>query len=449
MLVILVGWASASSRQVSDFNPLQKVVQLLSELEQKIIKHGASEEQAFVAYSDWCKTGAMEKGFEIKTANSEIEDLTATIGQASSDIETSTSKIQDNAAAIAKSTSDLKAATEIREKEHVEFTATEAELVDAVDTLDRAINILERNLSGSALVQARVNSKDVESLVHTLSAIVDAAGLSLHDRQTLTALAQSSSTDDDSDDDAELGAPAPQAYASHGESIIDVLEDLKQKAETELNDLRRAEVNAQHNYEMLKQSLEDQMKVDDKELANAKKVKAGATETKAVAEGDLAVEQKELADAENVLKNMASDCAQVARDHEASVANRAEEMKALASAKQAIQDMTGSAGSVVYSSAFFLQLTGAKRADAGSSLQTRADLANFEVVNLIRKLAKAQKSTSDAACRTHLGRYESWNAFWRGSFRQGESTDFLNDSETRERSWRRGGTQGLLRQRDG
>jgi len=88
---------------------------------------------------------------------------------------------------------------------------------------------------------------------------------------------------------------------------------------------------------------------------------------------------------------MASDCAEVARDHEASVANRAEEMKALASAKQAIQDMSGSAAAVVYNSAFFLQLDGSK---TGSSLQTRADLANFEVVNLIRKLAKAQKSTA-------------------------------------------------------
>ena len=37
-----------------------------------------------------------------------------------------------------------------------------------------------------------------------------------------------------------------------------MFEDLKDKAEGELADLRKAETNAQHNYDMLKQSLEDQ-----------------------------------------------------------------------------------------------------------------------------------------------------------------------------------------------
>lgn len=393
-LATLTVCTSASLRVDNRVGPVQKVVQLLGELEQKIIKNGEAEDKAFVAYSDWCKTGAQEKGFEIKTATAEIEDLKATIDQAAANIETSTSKIEDTAASIATSTSDLTAATEIREKEHAEFTATEAELVDAVDTLERATNILQRKFRNSALVQAKVNSKDVQNLVHTLGAIVDAAGLSLHDRQTLTALAQRGDADDGSDDDADLGAPAPKAYESHSESIIDVLEDLKQKAETELTDVRRAEASARHNYEMLKQSLEDQMKVDNKEMVEAKTAKASATETKAVAEGDLAVEEKTLADAKEVLANMASDCAETARDHEASVASRAEELKALAAAKQALQDMTSGAVSVTYNSAFFLQVDGSRHALSGSNLRSRADLANFEVVNLIRKLAKAQHSAA-------------------------------------------------------
>merc|ERR1719162_1612875 len=160
-MAIFSACASSSSRHASGSGPVQKVVQLLGDLEQKIIKNGDAEQKAFGAYSDWCKTGAQEKGFEIKTAMSEIEDLTATIGQAASDIETSVSKIEDLGAAIARSASDLSEASGIREKEHTEFTATEAELVDA-------------------------------------------AGLSLHDQKTLTALVQGSSDDADSDDDSEL-----------------------------------------------------------------------------------------------------------------------------------------------------------------------------------------------------------------------------------------------------
>jgi len=368
--------------------PVQKVVELLGSLETKIIKNGQEEQKAFDAYADWCRTGAAEKNFEIKTAKADIEDATATIEKSSSDIETSSTKIGDLAAAITTNEADLKAATNIRDNEHKEFASTEAELMDAIDTLERATNILERKLRGSALMQAKVSRKDIQNLIRTLGTIVDAAGLSLHDRQKLTSLAQSSAdTDDDSDD---MGAPAPEAYQAHSESIIDVLEDLKQKAETELTDVRRAEVSARHNYQMLKQSLEDQVKVDSKEIAEAKTMKADAQETKAVAQGDLVVTRKQLADATNVLKNMDSDCATAARDHEASVANRAEELKALGAATKALKEMTGGAVAVAYSAASFLQFDG--QVNGASDLRTTVDLANFEVVNLIRKLAKEQNS---------------------------------------------------------
>merc|ERR1719335_1938837 len=101
---------------------------------------------------------------------------------------------------------------------------------------------------------------------------------------------------------------------------MDVLEDLKQKAETQLQEARREEVNAKHHYELLKQSLEDQMAADSKDMASAKEAKAGAAETKSVAEGDLAVTEKALKDASSVLATMESDCAAAVEEHEASVA---------------------------------------------------------------------------------------------------------------------------------
>ena len=43
-----------------------------------------------------------------------------------------------------------------------------------------------------------------------------------------------------------------------------MLEDLKDKAEGELADLRKAETSTQHNYDMLEQSLEDLKAADGK-----------------------------------------------------------------------------------------------------------------------------------------------------------------------------------------
>ena len=48
----------------------------------------------------------------------------------------------------------------------------------------------------------------------------------------------------------------PAAYKTHSTSIVDVLDDLKDKAEAELSDLRKVETISVHNYDMLKSSLE-------------------------------------------------------------------------------------------------------------------------------------------------------------------------------------------------
>lgn len=370
-------------------DPLQKVVSLLGSLEMNIIRDGEAEQKAFDAFMDWCRNGGKDKEFEIKTAKSSIEDLSATIAKAESDISTLSSKIDDLGADIAKTDGDLKAATQIRDKENKDFVAVEAELTDTIDTLERAINILERKLHGSALLQNSVDRNDLGKLVQTLRTIVDAAALSLRDKQALIGLVQSS--EQQREDADELGAPDPEAYKSRSESIIDVLEDLKQKAVTQLDEARKEETSAAHNFDLLKQSLEDEMKVDTKALSDSKISKHDASETKSTAEGDLAVTAKNLEETENELKNMKGDCMNRASDHETTVSNRAEELKALAAAKKAVLELTGGAATLVYNSTSFLQVDGNTEVSA-SSLSTREDLANFEVVNLVRKLAHEQKS---------------------------------------------------------
>ena len=46
---------------------------------------------------------------------------------------------------------------------------------------------------------------------------------------------------------------------------MDVLEDMKEKVEEQLASLRKTEMNARHNFAILKQSLEDQLKFTSKD----------------------------------------------------------------------------------------------------------------------------------------------------------------------------------------
>merc|ERR1719420_2086324 len=102
------------------------------------------------------------------------------------------------------------------------------------------------------------------------------------------------SQDESADSDEEFGAPDPAVYESKSGGIVDVLNDLLEKAEGELGDARKAESNAQHNYDMLKQELDDSIKFGTRDMEKAKKSIAATEETKATAEGDLEVTMKAL-----------------------------------------------------------------------------------------------------------------------------------------------------------
>lgn len=373
-VLLLPGLAAAT-------NPVTKVLSLLGSLEAKIQKNGEVEASTYKEYAAWCKDGAKDLGYEIKTAKSDIEDLKATIGKAVSDISASSSKIEELAGDTAQNGADLKAATSVRAGEAKEYKAAEAELVDVIDTLDRAINVLERKLRGSALVQATINTRDVSGIVRAINAIVDAASLSVHDKQQLVSLAQSDTDDDD------MGAPAPEAYKSHSKSIIEVLEDMRAKASTQLKEIQNQEVSAKHNFQLLKQSLEDQISADNKEIDEAKSTKANAQSVKASSEGELSSTKENLAASEKTLANMGTSCKTAAADHEASVKSRAEELKALAMAKKVLSENVGGATDKTYS---FLQTVNGNN----QQIANRADLANIEVVNLLRQLAQKEQSRS-------------------------------------------------------
>merc|ERR1719188_696216 len=224
---------------------------------------------------------------------------------------------------------------------------------------------------GSALVQSKVDTKDASKLVEALNMVVDAAALSLRDKQRLMALAQGAAAESaaaaSGDDlaDGELGAPEPELYKTHSEGIVDVLEDLREKAEAQLSEARKQEVNAKHAFELLKQSLSDQVAAQKKEMGALKASTATAGMAKATAAGDLAVTQKTLADSEAALETVRGDCMSRAADHEASKKGLAEELAALAAAKKAVAVMTTAAEGATYSMLLQVDIRGHRRAAAG------------------------------------------------------------------------------------
>jgi hypothetical protein len=160
-----------------------------------------------------------------------------------------------------------------------------------------------------------------------------------------------------------------------------------------LDEARKTETKNIQAYEMLSSSLKDEIKYANKDMDKAKSNLGAASEAKATAEGDLAVTSKDLAEDIKTLATLHADCMKGAEDFEAETKSRAEELKALATAKKVISETTSGAADQSYglNQMSLLQVS------------SKADLANFEAVRLVRDLAREHKSPMLAQLAAKMG----------------------------------------------
>merc|ERR1719181_2615575 len=236
--------------------------------------------------------------------------------------------------------------------------------------------------------------KSAGTVAQALSVMVQATSLSSADASKLAALVQSS--EEDSSD--EFGAPAAAVFKSSSGGIVGTLQDLFEKAEAQLEEARKTETKSVQAYEMLAQSLKDEIKYGQADMDKAKKSLGASNEAQASAEGDLAVTTKDLDEDVKTLATLHQDCMTGAEDFEAETKSRGEERKALATAKKVIQEATGGAADQSYG---FLQ----------TGMSSSADLAKLEAVRVVRDLAQRQKSPALAQLATRMEAVRSGDIF--------------------------------------
>merc|ERR1719482_1643729 len=374
MKSVVAGAVVVSVASANEGSPIAKVIQMVSDLETKIIGEGEECQKTYEEFAEWCEETSKNVKFEIKTGKDEIASLKATIEKDTANIQEQDSTIENLAGAISMDEADLKASTEIREKEEADFKAKEKDLVETVDILERAIGIIEKEMKGGSFAQV---SKNANNIVQVFKSLVTAQSISTLEGEKLTALIQA--TQQESDEEG--GAPDPAVYENQSGGIMDVMNDLLEKSQGELDKARNTETANIQNFEMLKQSLEDEIKFGEKEKDEAAKSKAGSEEVKAGAEGDLDITSKDLAEDIKELAGLHHNCMTRAQEYEDETKSRGEELAALAKAKQIIKEAV--ALPQTDSDVSFLQV---------SKLTSSSDLANFEVVRMVRQLAKKTNS---------------------------------------------------------
>merc|ERR1719456_1822535 len=299
-----------ASVQATQVSPVQKVIELLDELNAK---------------EDAITSGKRTIG----DLNAVITDSNARIGELSSEIE-------ELAGKISAAEADLKKATGIREEENGSFSATEGELTETIDTLGRATAVLSR---GQYSFLQQHGAKGLSALKDGLQQIVEATWVNSKQKAVVQSLIQSASKESEDDEDLSLQPQATAAsYSSQGGGILDTLKDMKEKAESTLSDARSEEMKAQHAYEMLKQSLETELKTMNKRMAAATAEKAGTEKTKEDASEQLTATEKTLAADTKYLENLRQSCSRKAADWAQRQKDAAEEMGAIDKAKEILSE---------------------------------------------------------------------------------------------------------------
>merc|ERR1719235_2900018 len=215
----------------------------------------------------------------------------------------------------------------IRNDERAAFEASEKELSETIDTLSRAIVVLKRGQTG--FMQAKGANKELETLADTLSKIVSASWVSADQKVKVQALLQSE------DEDLSLQPQATTAaYASKGGGILDALADLKTKAEDSLSSSRKAEMEASHAYEMLKQSLEMESTQMNERLGEATNQRASTEEAKHAAKGELEETTASEKSDSAYLADLKQSCAAKATEWSERQKSAAEEVAVIEKAKE-------------------------------------------------------------------------------------------------------------------
>jgi len=317
-----------------EVSPVQKVIQLLDELKGKVEADLAAEAKSMDEYTAWCDEEANTKEDAITSSKRTIQDLEATIEDSHATIMSLTSEIDELTGKISTSESDLSKATSIRNGEKKDFAAAEKELVDTVDSLERATSVLKKNLG---LLQTGKVAKEFGMVASGLSKIVEASWVSSHQKSVIQSLLQSQTASEDEDLEFQPQAKT-ESYTSQSSGILDTITDMQEKAEESLSSSRKGEMEAQHAYTMLKQGLEDEIAVMKKQLGEATLTRSTTEEELHEAESALTQTHALLKADSDYLSQLKQDCSTKAQQWATRQTNAGDETAAIEKAKSILAD---------------------------------------------------------------------------------------------------------------
>lgn len=354
--------------------PVQKVIQMLTEMMEKGKKEKQEEEVRFAKFKTFVEHTSEDKAEDIKQANKDIEQLTADIDKAEADAEQLGREIEELDASIDGWTADEKAATAVREKERADFEKVQADYTGALDAIDRAIAVLKSK------------SADVPQMLLLLQKVAEKSGRFPEHAQMLASYLQESAGAG-----TESLAPEANAYEFQSGGVVKMLEKLKKKFFDELSAVEKEEMGRKFGYEMEMQALHDSIEEATHSKEEKTAMKARRMEDAAKAKSDLKDTTKMRDEDEKYLSELTALAHQKSTDYETRQKLRAGEIEAIAKAIEILSSPAVSGNAEKHLPSALLQ--GVKQHTSLAQLRSGVmSPQQKKAVSFLTERAKASKS---------------------------------------------------------
>jgi len=290
--------ACACTAQSGAVTPVEKVIHLLRNLQQKVEQEGKDEATAYDKYSCFCKEQADNKLYAIETSQkkldkldakteklgTEITDLDGQIGSLSSDISGLETQIHDDRSA--------------RTAEHQGFLTNQAAVDAAIDTVERAVQALRESkkaMGGKAELELTTLAQ-VRKVALMGLAFASRSAMSGQTVTQLNALAS-------------VGQPGTAyTYSYKSNDIIATLENLRMQFKSQKAQIEQDEFDTNVEFELKEQSLSNEKKFAEKEKLEKEALRASKQEEKEKAEADRTQENKEKEADQNFMHVLKDEC---------------------------------------------------------------------------------------------------------------------------------------------
>jgi uncharacterized coiled-coil DUF342 family protein len=379
-------------------SPVNKVIQMLSDMLAKGKETKQDEQVEFAKYKQFCDSTRAEKSRNIQKAKDHITQLEA-------DIESASSAARDAASEIASLDADItqweeaeKKGTALRNQQHADFQKSHQDYSQSVEALARAKQTVKQAQGGSftqiepSLIQLSSKVKRMpERARRMITSFLQSGGSTLDEGAPLAGNNLFVLNDDNSAEPALLqdgaeapgdqdfltkGAPQPDAYDSQSGGILDMVDKLGDKFTEERTALENQEANSKHQYDMRTQELTDQIESATREREEKTQTKAKAEQTKAECEGDLADTKHMLDTEQKSFDHLSTECATKSRDFENRQTLRGGEISALEKALEILggDKVKGSSDKHFGSAAAYVQDSSDQSYDPVSLAQLRTTM---------------------------------------------------------------------------